>query len=86
MTLSVLGLKVEADVVDGKGFLHDLEGDGTNGAAMSELWAKVKDFYKAQAVNEIYGHFAVDDAERLGDVYEKRWGFVPVATIMKVEI
>lgn len=80
MTLSVPGGSGNLLVIDGKGVIEDLQGDGK--LDLSQFWLLACEWFRSQGVKEVI----VWADGRTREIYENRWGFEEIATVMKKEI
>ncbi len=73
---------LEATVLDGEGFISDLNGEN---AEIPDLVAKARLYFLQEGCTSVFTHVDVLDERRM-EVYEKRWGMKPVAVILRSEL
>ena len=72
-------------VSDGKAVIHDLEGDGEDGATITSLGNACDKLLSDAGFDEVFVHVSSEN-QRLLDLYYKRWGFTPAYVILRKEL
>jgi len=66
-------------------FVHDLQGDGKDGAVLFELWTEAQAVAKKLGFSELYSHVEPGQ-ERLFRLYTKRGGMTLASIILKKDL